>query len=262
MGISLPHALSYFFRKLDNNKALQLKLDYFSGWLFDVFIKEFKAEGMLFEIPKNTSRIFRGRFTFGSHEWNEREVVKRYILPDDVILELGGGMGVVSCTINRLLDTSSNHVVFEPDIVMFELLQRNRNSNNCGFKIEHAVIGNKSDYSNKQMHRGALGVKFLEADSQVFESDVKVFALDAYQIKNKIHFNTLVMDIEGCEYEFFKAYKSHLSQFRLIILERHTLHLSDERNQEINLLLEQSGFIIKEKKWEIETWSNQAEHNK
>ncbi len=46
-------------------------------------------------------------------EAQERELVYKYIQENDVVLEVGAFIGVVSCLLNRLLSNRKNHVAVE-----------------------------------------------------------------------------------------------------------------------------------------------------
>ena len=74
-------------------------------------------------------------------EVEEQKLAKYYILPDDVVLELGGRYGSVSCIINSKLNNKTNEVVVEPDQRVWDALEKNRNRNK---KITIRVIKKKN----------------------------------------------------------------------------------------------------------------------
>jgi FkbM family methyltransferase len=53
---------------------------------------------------------------------------------------LGGGMGVVSCLLNRRLQHPERHVVVEASPGTAELLKRNRDLNGCQFTVIEAAV--------------------------------------------------------------------------------------------------------------------------
>ena len=71
----------------------------------------------------------------GAYEQAEQELVNHYILPDDVVLELGARYGSVSCVINSKLNNKQNQVVVEPDERVWQALQQNKTRNECAFHI-------------------------------------------------------------------------------------------------------------------------------
>lgn len=59
------------------------------------------------EVPKElTTRTYRGCFMTGDYEAEEISLIKRYLKPDDRVLELGACIGAVSCVTNKLLNES------------------------------------------------------------------------------------------------------------------------------------------------------------
>src|SRR5438445_8047236 len=82
----------------------QLVLQPLQGLLFDLKGGRFQADGCTFVIPKDlTTRTYRACFWQGNYEKEERELTRRWIRPDDSVLELGACLGIVSCVTNKLL---------------------------------------------------------------------------------------------------------------------------------------------------------------
>jgi hypothetical protein len=50
------------------------------------------------------------------YETFEQYLILKYIKPNDIVLEIGARYGIVSNTINLLLDNKKNHIVVEPDL--------------------------------------------------------------------------------------------------------------------------------------------------
>ena len=70
----------------------------------------------------------------------EQMLVQEYIEADDVVLELGARYGTVSVTLNKLLLDPTNHLAVEPDQRVVDALEKNRDSNGCGFNIWSGFI--------------------------------------------------------------------------------------------------------------------------
>ena len=74
-------------------------------------------------------------FFDGTYEKKERYLIKKYLKPTDRVLELGGGVGVVSCMTNKILSDPKAHIVIEANPNLIPTLETNRDRNNCKFKI-------------------------------------------------------------------------------------------------------------------------------
>ena len=73
----------------------------------------------------------------------EQDLANQYIKEDDVVLELGARYGSVSCVINSKLKCKTNQVVVEPDVRVWDALERNKVVNGCGFHIVKGFVSPK-----------------------------------------------------------------------------------------------------------------------
>lgn len=122
-------------------------------------------------------------------EREERDLVKRHLNGNETVLELGGFVGVVACVINSLLREPERHVVVEVLDKYAELLRRNRNGNCAKF---HVVSGQLVETSGRMWR-----------DWYDRPKDVTIAELES---KFSLHFDTLVMDIEGAEFDLIDQY--------------------------------------------------------
>jgi hypothetical protein len=58
------------------------------------------------------------------YETFEQYLMLKYIKPTDIVLEIGARYGIVSNTINLLLNNKKNHVVVEPDLEVIPALKK------------------------------------------------------------------------------------------------------------------------------------------
>lgn len=149
-------------------------------------------------------------------EKTEQELVNKYILQDDVVLELGARYGSVSCVINSKLKNKTNQVVVEPDNRVWEALETNKINNNCEFNIVKGFISNKKlDLTNLDCYHGGYGATFIE------NNDTKIPSYTLKEIKKiyNLNFNVLVADCEGFLEVFFDENPGFYDCLRLIIFE-------------------------------------------
>ncbi|GAA4848511.1 FkbM family methyltransferase [Algivirga pacifica] len=212
-----------------------------AGWYFDQFTKEYKTENCTFHIPKElTTRTFRGNFPLGYYEKEERFYLKRYLPKDASVLELGGCIGVVSCTASKLLDDSRRHVVVEANPALIPWLKQNRDRNNLHFSIEHCLISESplnDFYVNPSIVSSSNKKKVGE------KIQVKGKTIQELEQHYQIQFDTLLMDIEGAEIHFLENNKSFLEQINLIMFEIHNFDgiMTDEEAKRCEELLSNAG---------------------
>ena len=69
------------------------------------------------------------------HEIFEQYLTYKWIKPDDIVLELGARYGIISCSVNSMLNNKKNHVVVEPDKLVHNALIKNKKYCNAKFTI-------------------------------------------------------------------------------------------------------------------------------
>lgn len=135
----------------------------------------------------------------------EQELVKKYVKPEDIVLELGARYGAVSITTNKIVNDKSSHYVVEPDEKVWDALGSNMKNNNCDFNIIKGVIGKE-----KYKISGSNYSTFTEKD---LNGTIK-----NYDIPD-VKFNTLIVDCEGYLEIFYDENKEFFTTLEKIILE-------------------------------------------
>lgn len=226
---------------------------YVHGLLFDLKGGLYRTEGMAFRIaPEQFPRSYRSRLYFDIYEAPERMLAHKWIEPNATVLELGGCVGVVSCVVNKMLAQPETHIVVEANPTLIDLLQENRDANACSFQIENCIVSRdaEADFfissimtaNRKDSGRGTrvkVGTKTLEG----LESQ--------YDVK----FDTIILDIEGGERDFFCENAGNLAEIDLVILELHRRILSSDQVALCTSILESAGLRQVDGDAETEVWS-------
>lgn len=153
---------------------------------------------------------------FGTFEGSEWTAVSRYLRTDLDTLELGAGIGCISCAIARMLEPSRHLVAVEPDLEGVALTRENlqHNAPNANAIVINAMV----NYSTEISISPFGSFKATEAERAVIPS-VKLRDLVAQHFKGDYQ---LVMDIEGSELGLILNDRAALSSCRLIIAEFHS----------------------------------------
>lgn len=213
-----------------------------AGYYFDYVLKEFKAEGCRFEVPRDlTDRYFRGAFALGWYEKEERKYLKEHLPAQATVLELGGCLGVVSCIANRLLADPSQHVVVEANPRLVPWIEKNRSANGAGFTVEHCMLS-EQPVNDFYLHDQIVCGSNKHRSGQRIQ--VPGLSPEQLQQKHGLHFDHLIMDIEGGELFFFRNHQPFLSQLKAIYMEIHPFEgiLTDQEAQECEQILQGLGF--------------------
>ena len=146
----------------------------------------------------------------------EQDLANRYILPSDVVLELGARYGSVSCVINSKLKNKTNQVVVEPDDRVWDALEKNKINNGCEFSIVKGFVSSKKlGLTNLDECLGGYGATFIENTN----THIPSYSLDEIKTTHNLKFNVLVADCEGFLETFFDENPGFYDDLRLIIFE-------------------------------------------
>ncbi len=154
------------------------------------------------------------------YEQFEQYLVFKYIKPDDVVLELGARYGIVSNTINLLLNNKTNHVVVEPDKTIIPSLKLNKKIFNSKFKICDKAISNTKNLYYINQGIGSYTTNKIPNDKSINYKKIKTISSHDFFKKYPLKFNVLIVDCEGCLLEFLNENLFLLDQIELIIFEK------------------------------------------
>jgi FkbM family methyltransferase len=209
------------------------------GLIFDLKGGKFRADGCVFTVPKDvTTMTYRSCFLSGDYEREERELIRRWVKPEDSVLEFGACLGIVSCSTNKLLKDKSRHVVVEANPFCIATIYRNRKLNNSGFLIEHCAVSNESEVVFYLHPVYIVGGTTQRATNQPVRLPAKSFRqLD----KERGPFNVLIIDIEGSEKDVFEASIDLLKRYRLVIMELHEFAIGADGVERCRKILRDCG---------------------
>jgi FkbM family methyltransferase len=209
------------------------------GLIFDMKGGRFRTDGCVFAIPKDvTSMAYRSCFITGDYEREERELIRRWIQPDDRVIELGACLGIVSCTTNKLLRDNTKHVVVEGNPFCIPSLYRNKELNQCGFLIEHCAVDTRPEVTFYVHPNYIVGGSSQRASDRPF----RIPAKSLRQLEQERGpFTALIIDVEGSEREVFEDSKELLKRYRLVIAELHPWAIGEDGVERCQQILRESG---------------------
>jgi FkbM family methyltransferase len=211
---------NYLYLNIMENKYLYLCLFIFSFFVIFIFIynKNNQESEIIIDEAKAKLNDIHSKIILihGSleEEYDEQLLSVKYIIPTDIVLEIGGNYGRNSCTIASILNDSSNLLVIESDPDNSIKLKENRNNNNLNFLIEDSAISNINLYQKYRTTKPIDEINDIEKWKQI---NTKTWD----EIKNKynMNFNTLVVDCQGALYYIIKENPDFVESFDKIIIE-------------------------------------------
>lgn len=232
--------LDLFYRLPEKYQKLLIDIYHtIIGFIFSITYRYYKTEGLVFSYPKSrVSMKFRSRFYLDTYELEERTIIKKYIKPQHNVLELGACIGVVSCITNKLLDSSSKHLVVEANPYLIPWILSNKALNKCNFLVEFCAVSEKykSEFYLHELIVGGISSRKTKNPIDIINCSLK------YILKKHGDFDVLIMDIEGGEFQFFTEYENYISTFNIIIFETHDFIIGIEKTEQIRTILKNNSF--------------------
>jgi FkbM family methyltransferase len=222
------------------------------GLIFDLKGGRFRADGCLFTVPKElTTMSYRACFLRGDYEQEERKLIRRWLRPEDSVLEFGACLGIVSCSTNHLLKDKSRHVVVEPNPYCIPTIYRNRELNQAGFLVQHCAVSNQPEVVFYLHPVYVVGGTTQRATNRPVRLPAKSFRqLDAEYGP----FTTLIIDIEGSECDVFEDSRDLLKRYRLVVVELHEFAIGKEKVERCREILRECGLQLVEQAGITEAW--------
>lgn len=170
-------------------------------------------------------RNLRLRFLHDNHEWEEAELVDTHLPPSLDTIELGAGIGFLSCYIDARLEPEATQLAVEAHDGLIPTLRGNKDRNDGDFKMVHGAYSPAADevkfHVDRDFRSGSL-VRHADADNRV--ETITIDATDVQQLASEYGLSefALVVDIEGGEYELLAAELEFLAAYcRLLVVEFH-----------------------------------------
>lgn len=206
-------------------------LRYAAGWWVG---NRRQLDGCLFDLDMpQVSRKAKSSFLFDRYEAGLRKAVIECLPRDLPVIELGAGLGVVSCITNRLLDKPHQHVVVEANPAMIPAIQRQRTMNECQFDILNAAIVYGWGDVNLKTEDSFLS-------TQVIKTTTLKHVTHALGVARTF---SLICDIEGAEIELVKNEADVLRGYvNTLILETHPHIVGESAAKEMFVRLGSIGF--------------------
>jgi FkbM family methyltransferase len=158
-------------------------------------------------------------------ESEEQDQANKYILPYDVVLEIGARYGTVSSVVQKRLANRSNHVAVEPDPQILPFLYRNRYLNKDEYHVFEGVIS--ANKEKKKFVPDGYGSRIATSDDHQSTVEIDVINYQEFLKKYPLRFNVLIADCEGCFHDVLTTIGKDIDHYRLILVEEDQRHLCD-----------------------------------
>lgn len=175
----------------------------------------------------------------GWYERQEATMVRRYLPPDVDVVELGAGLGYVSCVIDDVLSPGRTHLAVEPNPAVVRRLEKTKELNDASYLIREGAYSAAADTVDLDLEG-----EYWEKGTHRSQDGENVPAWNLRQLCDSHDLSTfsLVMDVEGAEYELFLSELDLLeARCPLLIVE---FHEKGSYSEEYGDELHESDFVL------------------
>lgn len=186
-----------------------------------------RSRGMKF--PKNNN-IIKGRvrrlLRTNGYEEKEADAALRIVKKNDVVLELGGGIGYMSTLVASKRDVASVHS-FEANPHLIPYIRSVHAANGVtNAQVTNAILGPRKGSVDFYLRDPMLGSSMQVLDGETDPPSVKVDVLNAKTVFKEIKPTVVICDIEGAEVDLIP--QLDLTGVRAAIIETHPQWIGPE----------------------------------
>ena len=174
------------------------------------------VDGIRMRIHKSLSPKQVQRLVSGSHTRTERTMILGVLEPSDIVMELGGGIGMVSIACAKVVG-SDRVFTYEANPLLQPLIQENYGLNQVAPTVKMCMLG--KERGQAQFH---ISPNFSESSTfkhENFDRTVEVEVLPVGEEMARIRPTALIMDIQGGEKDLLPHID--LSTVKTFLLELH-----------------------------------------
>jgi len=197
--------------------------------------------------PKTVADIF-----WKIYESAEVRFIEKYLDASLDVIEIGGGIGVLSCRICSLLYNRSKLIVLEADPNLSLVIENNVNFNytKCDCTIINSAVEYRSDGESVKFKKGKTNTTGKILNEGIEEKCIEIPSTSLSAVVRKVSGSyAIVSDIEGSEVGIFLEDRESLSRCEQIIIELHETEYKGDifKTADIIKNISECGFSLTDK---------------
>jgi len=176
---------------------------------------------------------------FGSYESKEAELVGKHIAQDDVVMEVGAGIGFLSALAAKVVG-SERVFAYEANPQLMPVIAGVHALNQVAPTVSNVLLGDGAGERTFWLEKDYWASSLIKGSKDAQPIQVKQIDLNAEIARLRPSF--MILDIEGGEYEFLR--NAQLGSIRKLVVEVHPHVLGYTRISEMLGWLFASGFAL------------------
>jgi FkbM family methyltransferase len=188
--------------------------------------------------PAITPPILKDIF-FGVYESKEAELVQKKIAADDVVMEVGAGIGFLSALCAKAVG-GERVFAYEANPQLMDVIKQVHTLNGVAPTVGNVLLGEGEGERDFWLAKDYWASSLIQGSGD--DTRIRVRQIDLNQEIQRIRPSFMILDIEGGEYEFLR--RARLDPIRKIVIEVHPQVLGYARISEMLGWLFAAGFAL------------------
>ena len=188
--------------------------------------------------PAITAPILKDIF-FGVYESKEAELVTKKIAADDMVMEIGAGIGFLSALSAKVVG-SARVFAYEANPRLMAVIKQVHDINQVAPTVSNVLLGEGDGECTFWLEKDYWASSLIQGSQDA--TSIRVRQIDLNQEIQRIRPSFMILDIEGGEYEFLRH--ARLDPIRKIVIEVHPHVLGYARISEMLGWLFAAGFAL------------------
>jgi FkbM family methyltransferase len=176
---------------------------------------------------------------FGVYESKEAELVQKKIAADDVVMEIGAGIGFLSALCAKAVG-SERVFAYEANPQLMDVIKQIHTLNGVAPRVSNVLLGEGEGERDFWLAKDYWASSLIQGSGDA--TCIRVRQIDLNQEIQRIQPSFMILDIEGGEYEFLRH--ARLDPIRKIVIEVHPHVLGYTRISEMLGWLFAAGFAL------------------
>lgn len=175
----------------------------------------------------------------GDYECAEVAGIRALLEPDDIVMELGAGIGFISLQCAKAIG-GDRVFAYEANPALEPHIRQNYDLNDLHPKLEMCILGEKDGEADFFIEKDMWDSSMIRGKPDARKVSVPVRSLNDAIRRNRPTF--LIMDIEGGEYDIMKMID--FQTIRKVAFETHEAIIGEEKVKFVEQKLRDSGFVV------------------
>lgn len=210
-----------------------------AGGPLPAFGETIEVDGITMRVDERMSEFNIRKLMAGRHTIHERALVVDRLRHDDVVMELGGGIGMVSIACAKAIGSERVHS-YEANPELETLIRDNYELNGVTPQLNMTTLGERS--GTRTFH---LAERFSHSSAQLAGEGTRAVQVPVASANDHLAdtgATVLIVDIQGGEVEFFDF--AELSGVRLLLVELHPFIIGLAGVRSVRTKLRTLGFEV------------------